>query len=174
MNLLLRYVNESCFLQIFPPGTRERPAEPPQAATPGAAGADRGAFVHPPRLPQRAPLAEPICAGADQWAAGAVWEQDHGHNNDAAKEPTAWMWLCVGRRLNGCEAEMWELSYFSSQKHCTRMSSVKKTWGKTRCLKAYEGSHGSGVLKVFSVIKLINRPKCDTFFFFFATNRRAE
>lgn len=51
--------------QIFPSGTRERPAEPPQAATPGAAGAAGGALVHPQRLPERSPLAQPLCTGAD-------------------------------------------------------------------------------------------------------------
>ncbi len=58
--------------QVFPQRTRERPAEPRPAATPGAVGAAGGAIIHPERLPQWSPVAQPLCAGTDQPAARAV------------------------------------------------------------------------------------------------------
>lgn len=77
--------------QIFPSGTRKRLAEPPPAATPGAAGAAGGALVHPTRLPERSPVAQPLCAGADQPAQSAVGEQDHRHHHNASEKPSTRM-----------------------------------------------------------------------------------
>lgn len=75
--------------QVFPPGAREGPAEPPPAATPGTAGALGGAFVHPEGLSERAPLAQPLCSGADQSAQRAVGKQDHCYHRHAAEKPSA-------------------------------------------------------------------------------------
>lgn len=73
--------------QVFPPGAGERPAEPPPAASPGAAGAAGGAFVHPQGLSERSSLAEPLRAGAHQPAARALRKQDQRHHDDAPEKP---------------------------------------------------------------------------------------
>lgn len=112
------FSTSSLVSQIFPSGARERLAEPPPAATPGEAGAAGWALVHSAWLPERSPVAQPLCAGADQPAQSAVGEQDHRHHHDASEKPSKRMWLCVGRGLTSGRLENWKSwSVFTWRRH---------------------------------------------------------